>query len=1441
MLKKQVIKMCAVICIITLLVNVFIPIAFATNYVEESVNDIDNENISQNETAENKKIKEYNEIQENETEENINDKIQDNEIEENIIDENKESKIDDDEIEESEKYLRNYEEENEILNEKTYDIILNSEEENTLLNENSTSIIENMQNDIEQEQKEIESNPQEDDKIIEQEFNLYTDVNGYIVKPFIKTDTYYLFLPQGENNLDDLKIYYTGNVTEISAGTINNDNTITCNFTEDDTIVIIANGNEYTLKVLKSDLPSMTISLNNTNLEEINNGSKETKYGGNNLSLKTGYNNNYDFEASDVEIKGRGNYTWNLPKKPYQIKLNKKQSILGMKKAKTWILLANYMDNSFARNKVAFDLARDLGLDYTPDYKFIDLWIDGEYLGNYMITEKVQVNSNRVDLSDINGIIAELDNHYYENETTWFKSDISNTFFTLKDSVADDESENNSISRQAFYKFEEHIKEFESVLYSEDKDWEKISSMIDVETFIKYYFVQELSEDPDGCRTSIFMYKDGNEDIIHMGPVWDYDSAFGNYTEERFGGNPNIDYVINIQKYMEYSNDWYNKLFQIKEFREEVSKLYNQEIKQILENIEEQKQLNMEKSVNMNNIIWDTFGKESLFGRINEKNYSDECKYLDKWIQNRIHYLNQRYQEDSNIYDLKYNVHIQDLGWLDYSKSGEIAGTKGENRRLEALKINLDTFNNKMLENIKIKYQVHIQDYGWQDWKEEGRIAGTEGESKSIDAVKITLEDTHTYSIQYKVNIQDSGWTDWMQNGELAGTEGESKRIEAIQIRIIDTPKKLISYTTHVQNIGWQENVFDGEISGTEGKSLRLEAIKIKLENSLENAHIKYSTHIQNIGWQDWKYDGDLSGTTGQGLRLEAIRIKVEGCEKYRLEYRVHIQDVGWTEWMQNGETAGTEGQNKRLEAIEIRLVRNIDNEYIENLIADKEIHVIYNTHIQDLGWQNLVLDGDISGTEGKSKRLESLNIKAYNLPEGVEMSFIGHVQDYGWQDWKQNGETIGTTGEGKRLEALKIKLENTDKYSIIYRAHVENYGWQDWSYDGEMAGTVGEGKRVEAIQIKIVDKIKDKKTRLNFDELEKKITNATHKITGWCMTNVSNTKMQLLIDDILYTENFERTKDQSVYNQIKGYGGEELNPTPRATVYIDFSNYQLGEHALTMRVLDENENVIAERTQVINLVSRIVMQNGIYGISGLRVSNINNGFDLRYYQYGSGPNVFFATFCVHGFEDQWANDGTELVQIADRFWEYLQAYNGYDLAEKWTIYIFPEVNPDGRRAGWTNNGPGRTTLYTAAAKGIDLNRCWSSDFVPQYENRYYTGDEPFLAYEARYLRDFLLSHKSQNGQTILVDLHGWTQQLIGDKEIRGYYKNYFPENTDTASYGKGYLINWARNNLGSNSRTARSALIELPSYIRNHQDVINYNLTDKYINATLDMLRGIN
>ena len=356
--------------------------------------------------------------------------------------------------------------------------------------------------------------------------------------------------------------------------------------------------------------------------------------------------------------------------------------------------------------------------------------------------------------------------------------------------------------------------------------------------------------------------------------------------------------------------------------------------------------------------------------------------------------------------------------------------------------------------------------------------------------------------------------------------------------------------------------------------------------------------------------------------------------------------------------------------------------------------------------------------------------------------------------------------------------------------------------------------------------------------------------IQGWQLSSLAERKIEVWINGDNVTDKILTYSRQDAVNAMKGkgYGDETTNECAGFSGTIDIRNYDSGDYILKVRVLSTKTSELLSETSRIIGINKITFEIGTFGYSGLRVAGDSRGTNLKYYRFGDGPNVFFATFVVHGFEDHFGRDGTEISIIAENFINELRARNDSDLARKWTIYIFPEINPDGRNYGWSHDGPGRTSLYSAASgnKGIDINRCWSTNFVPMYNDRNYTGSTPFNSYESRYLRDFLLSKKSTTGQTVLVDLHGWTTQVIGDGEICGYYKQKFPSNLYTSSYGKGYLINWARSSLGANGRTARSALIELPAYgaggkkIMSHQDVVNSDYSRKYIDATLNMLKGI-
>lgn len=402
--------------------------------------------------------------------------------------------------------------------------------------------------------------------------------------------------------------------------------------------------------------------------------------------------------------------------------------------------------------------------------------------------------------------------------------------------------------------------------------------------------------------------------------------------------------------------------------------------------------------------------------------------------------------------------------------------------------------------------------------------------NRNVELIKDDSKSTYEIAIENSKELEEEGYKKddilidvtnnlSLDNNKVTGKEiGEgkitlstkdSKYKTEIKVNVKEKeevkPKKRaeekyasVRYKVHVQDYGWeQEYKKDGESSGTSGESKRLEAIEINLDTNYSGG-IKYRTHIQDIGWeQEYKNAGQISGTFGQSKRLEAIQIELYGeiAEHYDIYYRVHIQNEGWMNWAKNGQSSGSQGKSYRLEAIEIVLVEKGESAPTRTNIQTQERFiskkVMYNSHVQNIGWQNYVYDGEMSGTSGKSLRIEAMSISLQSQEYSGDISYRALVQDHGWMDWKKNGEIIGTQGQSKRLEAVQIKLtgEIEKYYDIYYRVHVESIGWMNWVKNGEETGTEGKDYRIEAIEIAMVEKGEQPPKRDN--------TNTSRKFVG--------------------------------------------------------------------------------------------------------------------------------------------------------------------------------------------------------------------------------------------------------------------------------------------------------------------------------------------------------
>jgi hypothetical protein len=226
-----------------------------------------------------------------------------------------------------------------------------------------------------------------------------------------------------------------------------------------------------------------------------------------------------NYEGS-TSIRGRGNSTWGYPKKPYNLKLDEKAEILGMPKHKRWSLLANWMDRTLLRNRVAFEIASYTDMDWNPSGEFVEVILNGKHIGNYLLCEHIKVDKNRVNIHELEegdidgGYIMELDVYY--DETYKFKSAIRQLPYMFKDP--------DEVNEQQIAFMQNFINELEASLYDDAKFAERdYLNYMDIDSYIDWWFVHELARnwEPNHPK-STYMYKDKGGKL-HAGPVWDFD------------------------------------------------------------------------------------------------------------------------------------------------------------------------------------------------------------------------------------------------------------------------------------------------------------------------------------------------------------------------------------------------------------------------------------------------------------------------------------------------------------------------------------------------------------------------------------------------------------------------------------------------------------------------------------------------------------------------------------------------------------------------------------------------------------------------------------------------------------------------------------------------------------------------------------------------------
>jgi hypothetical protein len=355
-------------------------------------------------------------------------------------------------------------------------------------------------------------------------------------------------------------------------------------------------------------------------------------------------------ETIVTEIRGRGNTTWGMPKKPYKLKLDEKQRMLGMSDNKHWNLMANYSDKSLLRNTLAFKIGELAEMEWLPRQVPVELYMDGRYEGLYNLTEQVRTGDERIEIE-----LAEEDDNEGEALTggylfcidekdldaAWGAPKVGfwhSTQFTpdqgLKFPIAFDEPEEPTEEQVAYARG--LFMEIEDAIYN--SSLEEYSELIDLESVIDFFFVNELAKNPDGnMRMSTYVAKPRGGKL-YFPTVWDFDISFGNcnYTEAEGMWNPSAGWQIR-------NSPWLVQLFRDKDFCDLVAERWSElrpkltQLESFLRaraaEVEESQVRNFEKWPILGVNVWPNYQAES------RRTYKAEVDFLINFINKRVTWL----------------------------------------------------------------------------------------------------------------------------------------------------------------------------------------------------------------------------------------------------------------------------------------------------------------------------------------------------------------------------------------------------------------------------------------------------------------------------------------------------------------------------------------------------------------------------------------------------------------------------------------------------------------------------------------------------------------------------------------------------------------------------------------------------------------------------------
>ena len=503
------------------------------------------------------------------------------------------------------------------------------------------------------------------------------------------------FMLPGGADMTKARIWFTGTDSIRVNGVETANGSKIENLTENSILNIGWNNSEFDVNIMKgSEIGALFINTDSGSMDTVDKSKKNKESG---YAFFLNPQGKTEYSGAMRHIKLRGNTSANMTKKNYNVCLETNADLMGMGKARNWVLMGSSRDRSQLRNQIVYETARFVGLPYTPECKPIDLYMNHEYHGTYLLCEKIEMHPERVNIRDLGKANEKVNpaplNTYkrvfgqigytkykafrleqdpvditggyiieYENYQPRYSTELCAMQTRRKKVLLIKEPEYASVAEMEYIcRF---MQGYENAIFAKDgidpDSGKHYTEFVDFNSLVLKYMLEEVSMNCDGNASSQYYVKpsDTESKVAFAGPVWDYDTTFGDYARAKGSEYRLLDpkQLVHGQAGSAY---WWPQLYKKKEFFDAVREAWKFRYKpalQILldnESDPEGKLLsirqyaeNLEKSAEMNFIRWPmyAFDKKSQNIARTGYTYEDNIQYLIRFITERVDFLDTIWQ-----------------------------------------------------------------------------------------------------------------------------------------------------------------------------------------------------------------------------------------------------------------------------------------------------------------------------------------------------------------------------------------------------------------------------------------------------------------------------------------------------------------------------------------------------------------------------------------------------------------------------------------------------------------------------------------------------------------------------------------------------------------------------------------------------------------------------